>query len=157
MTGANLGDYLRECAHWFLVEGARRQLVALIEGFDSVLPGVRRLKLAPLFRPDECEGLFCGSGSGFHSHRDLHAIVPPTSLGADCGFAHGRRSSAAAASTAGWDVDTLMKTCLCDHGYTHQSQAIQFLFEILSEFSQTERRLFLQFTTGSPRLPIGGM
>ena len=43
-----------------------------------------------------------------------------------------------------------------DHGYSMNSPAIKNLLEILSGFNIEERRLFLQFVTGSPRLPIGG-
>ncbi|VDL89088.1 unnamed protein product [Schistocephalus solidus] len=128
VTASNLSDYLVQCANWLLVEGVRRQMLAVIEGFDAVLPGVRTQTLARLFRPHECEGLFCGADHG-----------PP-----------GRQTA------SGWDVESLMKSCLCDHGYTLQSRTIQFLFEILSEFDERQRRLFVQFTTGSPRLPVGG-
>nr|VZI19278.1 unnamed protein product [Spirometra erinaceieuropaei] len=128
VTASNLSDYLTQCANWLLVEGVRRQMLAVIEGFDAVLPGVRTQTLARLFRPHECEGLFCGAEHG------------PT----------GRQTA------SGWDVESLMKSCLCDHGYTLQSRTIQFLFEIMSEFDEKQRRLFVQFTTGSPRLPVGG-
>lgn len=33
---------------------------------------------------------------------------------------------------------------------------MKFLFEILSGFDSEQQRLFLQFVTGSPRLPVGG-
>ena len=36
------------------------------------------------------------------------------------------------------------------------SQAIKFLFEVLSYYDDNEQRMFLQFVTGSPRLPVGG-
>lgn len=50
----------------------------------------------------------------------------------------------------------LMEYCRPDHGYSHDSRAIQFLFEVLSEFDSLEQRQFIQFVTGSPRLPVGG-
>ncbi|XP_062604886.1 E3 ubiquitin-protein ligase TRIP12-like [Saccostrea cucullata] len=55
-----------------------------------------------------------------------------------------------------WDVKMLMECCRPDHGYTHDSRAVKFLFEILSFYDDTEQRQFLQFVTGSPRLPVGG-
>ncbi|XP_051580923.1 E3 ubiquitin-protein ligase TRIP12-like isoform X5 [Myxocyprinus asiaticus] len=55
-----------------------------------------------------------------------------------------------------WDVKTLMECCRPDHGYTHDSHAVRFLFEVLSSFDAEQQRLFLQFVTGSPRLPVGG-
>ncbi|XP_054495625.1 E3 ubiquitin-protein ligase TRIP12 isoform X4 [Agelaius phoeniceus] len=55
-----------------------------------------------------------------------------------------------------WDAKTLMECCRPDHGYTHDSRAVKYLFEILSSFDSEQQRLFLQFVTGSPRLPVGG-
>ncbi|XP_059173399.1 E3 ubiquitin-protein ligase TRIP12-like [Physella acuta] len=55
-----------------------------------------------------------------------------------------------------WDVRMLMDCCRPDHGYTHDSQAVKFLFEVLSSYNNSEQREFLQFVTGSPRLPVGG-
>ncbi|XP_033227038.1 E3 ubiquitin-protein ligase TRIP12 isoform X2 [Belonocnema kinseyi] len=55
-----------------------------------------------------------------------------------------------------WDVRTLQECCRTDHGYTPDSRAIQFLFEVMSEYNSEEQRQFIQFVTGSPRLPVGG-
>ncbi|KAK3585607.1 hypothetical protein CHS0354_004513 [Potamilus streckersoni] len=55
-----------------------------------------------------------------------------------------------------WDTKMLMECCRPDHGYTHDSRAVKFLFEILSLYTREEQRAFLQFVTGSPRLPVGG-
>ncbi|XP_055903063.1 E3 ubiquitin-protein ligase TRIP12 isoform X3 [Eupeodes corollae] len=55
-----------------------------------------------------------------------------------------------------WDVKMLQECCRTDHGFTQDSQAIKFLFEILASYSEDEQRMFLQFVTGSPRLPTGG-
>lgn len=49
-----------------------------------------------------------------------------------------------------------METCRPDHGYSHDSKAVQMLFEVLSTYDTTEQRQFIQFVTGSPRLPVGG-
>lgn len=59
-------------------------------------------------------------------------------------------------SISGWDIKTLMECCRPDHGYTADSRAIRFLFEVLSSYNREEQRLFVQFLTGSPRLPVGG-
>ena len=50
----------------------------------------------------------------------------------------------------------LMECCRPDHGYTHDSKAVKYLFEILSSYLGEDQRRFLQFVTGSPRLPVGG-
>lgn len=57
---------------------------------------------------------------------------------------------------SGWDARTLMECCRPDHGYTADSRAIRFLFEVLSSYDKEEQRMFVQFLTGSPRLPVGG-
>jgi E3 ubiquitin-protein ligase TRIP12 len=44
-----------------------------------------------------------------------------------------------------------------DHGFNVESRAIRDLIEIMSEFDVPSRRAFLQFITGSPKLPIGGL
>lgn len=59
-------------------------------------------------------------------------------------------------TTVGWDTKTLMECCKPDHGYNADSRAIKFLFEVLSSYNRDERRLFIQFLTGTPRLPVGG-
>lgn len=55
-----------------------------------------------------------------------------------------------------WRMDTLRDCIKPDHGYTTSSKALLDLYKIMSEFSLQERRDFLQFSTGSPRLPVGG-
>jgi E3 ubiquitin-protein ligase TRIP12 len=56
-----------------------------------------------------------------------------------------------------WDKKMLAECTRCDHGYTHESKAVEFLFEIMCSFNAEEQRRFLQFVTGSPRLPVGGL
>lgn len=55
-----------------------------------------------------------------------------------------------------WSKETLEQTIKADHGYNADSRSIRNLIEILSAFDSSERREFLQFMTGSPKLPIGG-
>jgi E3 ubiquitin-protein ligase TRIP12 len=43
-----------------------------------------------------------------------------------------------------------------DHGYTLESRAVQNLVEVMAGYDKEERRQFLQFITGAPKLPIGG-
>ncbi|OZJ07024.1 hypothetical protein BZG36_00227 [Bifiguratus adelaidae] len=55
-----------------------------------------------------------------------------------------------------WSVETLIDAMKADHGYTMDSRTIKNLVQILASFSPAEHREFLQFITGSPKLPIGG-
>lgn len=55
-----------------------------------------------------------------------------------------------------WEIETLKKAFKPDHGYSHDSTQVKWLIEMLFEFDGENRRKFLQFVTGSPRLPVGG-
>uniref|UniRef100_A0AAV1VEQ2 HECT-type E3 ubiquitin transferase n=1 Tax=Peronospora matthiolae TaxID=2874970 RepID=A0AAV1VEQ2_9STRA len=55
-----------------------------------------------------------------------------------------------------WNVDSLMKDTKLAHGYTKDSQPVQFFFEVLEQMPATERRTFLLYATGCPNLPPGG-
>ena len=50
----------------------------------------------------------------------------------------------------------LLDCVKADHGYNIDSKSVRNLLEILSSLSLHDRRTFLQFLTGSPKLPIGG-
>ncbi|KAJ9453659.1 E3 ubiquitin-protein ligase UPL3 [Diplonema papillatum] len=57
-----------------------------------------------------------------------------------------------------WTADELAATIVADHGYSSESKVIQELIDILChEFTPAEQREFLSWTTGCPRLPIGGI
>lgn len=55
-----------------------------------------------------------------------------------------------------WSVEALTLAIHANHGYTKESSAIKQLINILIGFTDLEKRIFLQFLTGSPKLPIGG-
>ncbi|PFH51865.1 hypothetical protein AMATHDRAFT_141636 [Amanita thiersii Skay4041] len=55
-----------------------------------------------------------------------------------------------------WCLDTLSEAIKADHGFNVDSKAIRDLIEVMSEYEAPTRRAFLQFITGSPKLPIGG-
>jgi len=50
----------------------------------------------------------------------------------------------------------LMDSIKADHGFNMDSKSVKNLLQTMSELTLSERREFLQFTTGSPKLPIGG-
>lgn len=55
-----------------------------------------------------------------------------------------------------WSLETLMDSIKADHGYNMDSKSVRNLLQTMSGLTPSERREFLQFTTGSPKLPIGG-
>jgi E3 ubiquitin-protein ligase TRIP12 len=50
----------------------------------------------------------------------------------------------------------LSEAVKADHGFNVESKAIRDLIEIMTSYDKNGRRDFLQFITGSPKLPIGG-
>lgn len=56
-----------------------------------------------------------------------------------------------------WSLATLLDSIKADHGYNLDSKSVRNLLQVMSEFSAQKKRDFLQFVTGSPKLPIGGM
>uniref|UniRef100_H2YD20 E3 ubiquitin-protein ligase n=1 Tax=Ciona savignyi TaxID=51511 RepID=H2YD20_CIOSA len=56
-----------------------------------------------------------------------------------------------------WSERELTDSCRTDHGYSHESEAVKTLFRVLSQYDAAEQRAFLQFVTGSPHLPVGGL
>jgi E3 ubiquitin-protein ligase TRIP12 len=55
-----------------------------------------------------------------------------------------------------WSIETLMDSIKADHGFNMDSRSVRNLLQTMSEMDSQQRRDFLQFVTGSPKLPIGG-
>lgn len=55
-----------------------------------------------------------------------------------------------------WSLETLTDSIKADHGYNMDSRSVKNLLQAMSQFDDVQRREFLQFITGSPKLPIGG-
>ncbi|KAL4896144.1 hypothetical protein BDV59DRAFT_172143 [Aspergillus ambiguus] len=55
-----------------------------------------------------------------------------------------------------WSIETLMDSIKADHGFNMDSRSVRNLLQTMSELNTQQRRDFLQFVTGSPKLPIGG-
>ncbi|KAL5342761.1 hypothetical protein BJX70DRAFT_355702 [Aspergillus crustosus] len=55
-----------------------------------------------------------------------------------------------------WSIETLMDSIKADHGFNMDSRSVRNLLQTMSELDPQQRRDFLQFVTGSPKLPIGG-
>eukprot|EP01064_Diplonema_japonicum_P034365 TRINITY_DN7098_c2_g1_i1.p1 TRINITY_DN7098_c2_g1~~TRINITY_DN7098_c2_g1_i1.p1 ORF type:complete len:1583 (+),score=392.58 TRINITY_DN7098_c2_g1_i1:49-4797(+) len=57
-----------------------------------------------------------------------------------------------------WTKEELTATIIADHGYSSDSRCIKHLISILcDDFSPREQREFLNWATGCPRLPVGGI
>ncbi|KAJ5612441.1 hypothetical protein N7510_005635 [Penicillium lagena] len=55
-----------------------------------------------------------------------------------------------------WTIETLTDSIKADHGFNMDSRSVRNLLQTMSEMGKQQRRDFLQFVTGSPKLPIGG-
>ena len=55
-----------------------------------------------------------------------------------------------------WDYSTLMQNIIPNHGYDKNSNIFKNMINILTEMTTEERKKFLLFVTGCPRLPLGG-
>jgi len=59
--------------------------------------------------------------------------------------------------TVDWTEDDLSECINAEHGYKRGSPQIRNLISVLFEFDQAERKSFLNFLTGCPHLPNGGL
>lgn len=55
-----------------------------------------------------------------------------------------------------WDYESLIEHIIPGYGYDKNSLMYQGLIQIMVNMNSLEKKLFLQFVTGSPRLPLGG-
>ncbi|XP_051882395.1 ubiquitin-protein ligase E3A [Pristis pectinata] len=55
------------------------------------------------------------------------------------------------------DFQALEDTTEYDGGYSKDSRIVREFWEIVHAFSEEQKRLFLQFTTGTDRAPVGGL
>ncbi|XP_041647058.1 ubiquitin-protein ligase E3A isoform X2 [Cheilinus undulatus] len=55
------------------------------------------------------------------------------------------------------DFEALEKSTEYDGGYSKDSQIIKDFWETIHSFGEEQKRLFLQFTTGTDRAPVGGL
>lgn len=55
------------------------------------------------------------------------------------------------------DFQALEDTTEYDGGYSKNSRIVREFWEIVQAFSDEQKRLFLQFTTGTDRAPVGGL
>lgn len=132
MTSENVEEYISEVIDAIIGKGSMLQAKAFREGFSKVFP------IADLqaFTSDELVMLFGNSDEDWSIESEfLHRDIGVTAL---------MFSSA------------LSEAIKADHGFNVESRAIHDLLDIMSEYDQSSRRSYLQFITGSPKLPIGG-
>ena len=55
-----------------------------------------------------------------------------------------------------WQQTDIVDSIKFDHGFDKNSRPIQWLLDFMCSLDQQGQRLFVQFITGTPKLPIGG-
>mmetsp|Transcript_4897 Transcript_4897/g.5952 ORF Transcript_4897/g.5952 Transcript_4897/m.5952 type:complete len:1457 (-) Transcript_4897:33-4403(-) len=89
--------------------------------------------------------------------KGFQSVLPITSL---CYFSVSEISSMLCGWTPTsqeyWEVNAILDAIVCDHQYTINSLPVQYFATALHSLNNEEKRNFLFFLTGSPRLPIGG-
>lgn len=101
----------------------------------------------------QLDQLLCGSKADPWDVKTLMECCRP-----DHGYTHDRSASKNYLFFLLWQCVVLKcynPTIICPP-ILSCSRAVKCLFEILSSFDHEQQRLFLQFVTGSPRLPVGG-
>jgi E3 ubiquitin-protein ligase TRIP12 len=56
-----------------------------------------------------------------------------------------------------WTPNEIIENAKFEGGYSSSSRTVIYLANVLVSFNIEQRRRFLQFLTGSPRLPVGGL
>lgn len=134
LTIDNVDQYLDRVIDMTLGSGVRRQVDAFRTGFSQVFP----YSALSAFTPDELCALFGRvdedwslASKSFRVTRSYYLITNSVLL-------------------------ALMDSVKADHGFNMDSKSVRNLLQTMSNFTAPQRRDFLQFTTGSPKLPIGG-
>ena len=141
LTIDNVDLYLEKVIDMTLGSGVRQQVDAFRAGFSQVFP----YPALSAFTPDELCTLFgrieedWSLESTLSSPYSQAGIFPYISI------------------TFTNMIPALMDSVKADHGFNMDSKSVKNLLQTMSELTPTQRRDFLQFTTGSPKLPIGGM
>ena len=133
VTIENVGLYLERVIDLTLGSGVQRQVDAFRAGFSQVFP----YSALKAFTPNELVMLFGRVDEDWtiESTQDPLNILICTLL---------------------TRIPALMDSIKADHGFNMDSKSVRNLLQTMSELSLPQRRDFLQFVTGSPKLPIGG-
>ncbi|KAJ4841387.1 hypothetical protein Tsubulata_011558 [Turnera subulata] len=140
---ANLEEYVALVVDATVRSGISKQIEAFKSGFNQVFP-IEHLKI---FTEEELERLLCGERDFWAFNELLDHIK----------FDHGYTASSPPIINVCTNLSILC--CSSPHSLCMESHSLNELqlLEILLEFKHEQRRAFLQFVTGAPRLPPGGL
>ncbi|OMJ25786.1 E3 ubiquitin-protein ligase TRIP12 [Smittium culicis] len=134
----NLNLYLELVYDAFVSTGTNLAISAFKHGFTKLLP---------------IETL------AYHSINELSVIVGfngssnEDDLQSSPGYNSGNESRYKSIDDNAWSAESLSMNIVADHGYSRDSPVFKMFISWLSNLSRGDRRKFLNFVTGSPRLP----
>lgn len=130
---SNIDLYLERVIDFTLGEGVERQIEAFRSGFSQVFAYAALRS----FTPSELVMLF-GRIEEDWSMESKSFFIPMVEI------------------SLTFLLLALMDSIKADHGFNMDSKSVRNLLQTMSELDPQQRRDFLQFVTGSPKLPIGG-
>jgi E3 ubiquitin-protein ligase TRIP12 len=133
VTIDNVDTYVEKVVDFTLGSGVQRQADAFRAGFSEVFP----YSALKAFTSDELVMLFGRTDEDWSLESEFSESL----------------------RFCGMITDTLvalMDSIKADHGFNLDSKSVRNLLQTMSEFTAQQRGDFLQFITGSPKLPIGG-
>jgi E3 ubiquitin-protein ligase TRIP12 len=133
VTIENVDLYVERVVDMTLSCGVQRQVEAFREGFSQVFP----YTALRTFTPTELVMLFGRAEEDWSIESKLFWSVCIEKASDSVGLA-------------------LMDSIKADHGFNMDSRSVRNLLQTMSVLTTQQRRDFLQFVTGSPKLPIGG-
>jgi len=133
VTIDNVALYIAGVVDYTTGRGVQKQIEAFREGFSQVFP----YSALRAFTPEELVMLFGTTDEDW-------SIESKFILFECCARQNAN------------DFQALMDSIKADHGFNLDSPAVRYLLRVMTELSPSTRRDFLQFVTGSPKLPIGG-
>jgi E3 ubiquitin-protein ligase TRIP12 len=57
----------------------------------------------------------------------------------------------------GFTTDDMKRNCAFEDGYAENAKEVEWVIDILTEMAPEEQRRVLEYVTGSPNLPMGGL
>lgn len=136
VTNSNKVEYVYLMADYKLNQRAKEQTKAFIHGFRTVISE----SWIKLFSPPELQRVLSGEDTDFGTSSSFFSI-----------FFYNL-----CLISSNTDISDLRRHTEYQDGYFDLHPVIRLLWQIVGEFSSTEKRAFLKFTTGCPKPPLGG-
>lgn len=133
VTIENVGEYVDKVVDMTLGSGVQGQVDAFRTGFSQVFP----YSALKAFTPNELVMLFGRVEEDWSIESEFMVCCVLMPITNETAIA-------------------LLDSIKADHGFNMDSRSVRNLLQVMSELTLAQRRDFLQFVTGSPKLPIGG-